>query len=144
MTAMLNPAPRRSHARGNTVVPSRWQATPDQHRVFGDGVGIDGLFRVRGRGVMEGKQGTGDLVGPAPGVGSVGGGVVVGDGLELTEKVRIAQGVLSGGVGVVRRPRVVDGGAGESRQDPHAVHRFGTAPAAVSYTHLTLPTKRIV
>jgi hypothetical protein len=27
MTAMLNPAPRWSHARGNTVVPSRWQAT---------------------------------------------------------------------------------------------------------------------
>ena len=27
MTAMLNPAPKWSHARGNTVVPSRWQAT---------------------------------------------------------------------------------------------------------------------
>src|SRR5664279_1868111 len=27
MTAMLNPAPRWSHARGNTVVPSRWRAT---------------------------------------------------------------------------------------------------------------------
>jgi len=43
--------------------------------------------------------------------------------------MRIAQGVLSGGVSVVRRPRVVDGGAGESRQDAHAVHRFGTALA---------------
>ena len=27
MTAMINHAPRWSHARGNTVVPSRWQAT---------------------------------------------------------------------------------------------------------------------
>lgn len=27
MTAMLNPAPRWSHTRGNTVVPSSWQAT---------------------------------------------------------------------------------------------------------------------
>ena len=50
------------------------QCVPDQHRVFGDGVGIDGLFRGLGRGVVEGKQGTGDLVGPAPGVGGVGGG----------------------------------------------------------------------
>ena len=65
------------------------QGVPDPLRVFGDGVGIDGLFRVLGRGVMEGKQGTGGLVGPAPVVGSVGGGVVVGDGLELTEQVRI-------------------------------------------------------
>jgi len=67
------------------------EGVPDQHRVFGDGVGIDGLFRVRGRGVMEGKQGTGDLVGPAPGFGGVGGGVVVGDGLEFAEEVRIMQ-----------------------------------------------------
>ena len=52
------------------------RCVPDQHNVFGDGVGI-GLFRVPGRGVMERKQGTGDLVGPAPGVGSVGGGVVI-------------------------------------------------------------------
>jgi len=37
--------------------------------------------------VMEGKQGTGDLVGPAPGVGGVGGGVVVGDGSEFAEEV---------------------------------------------------------
>ena len=27
MTAMINHTPRWSHARGNTVVPSRWQAT---------------------------------------------------------------------------------------------------------------------
>ena len=27
MTAMINHAPRWSHARGNAVVPSRWQAT---------------------------------------------------------------------------------------------------------------------
>ena len=67
------------------------EGVSDQHRVFGDGVGIDGLFRVRGRGVMEGEQGTGDLVGPAPGTGGVGGGVVVGDGLELTEEVRIME-----------------------------------------------------
>jgi hypothetical protein len=30
MTAMLNPTPRWSHARGNTVVPSHWQATQCQ------------------------------------------------------------------------------------------------------------------
>ena len=35
MTAMLNPAPRWSHARGNTVVPSRWQATPTQNDILG-------------------------------------------------------------------------------------------------------------
>ena len=37
MTAMINHTPRWSHARGNTVVPSRWQATRvtqyDQHSV---------------------------------------------------------------------------------------------------------------
>ena len=78
-------------AQGAGRVSRGEEGVPDQGGVFGDGAGIDGLFRGRGRGVMEGQQGTGDLVGPAPGVGGVGGGVVVGDGLELTEKVRIMQ-----------------------------------------------------
>ena len=34
------------------------QGVPDQRGVFGDGVGVDGLFRVRGRGVVQGEQGT--------------------------------------------------------------------------------------
>src|SRR5664279_241543 len=45
MTVMINYAPRWSHARGNTVVPSRWQATG----VFG-GQRVGGL-RGQRRGV---------------------------------------------------------------------------------------------
>jgi len=63
----------------------------DQRGVGGDDVGGDGLVGVGDRGFVQGEQGSADLVGPAPGFGGVGGGVVVGDGLEFAEEVRIMQ-----------------------------------------------------
>jgi len=52
-----------------------------------------------------------DLLRPAPGIGGLSGGVVVvGDGLQFAEQMRVAQAVLGGGVGVLPCPRVVHGG----------------------------------
>lgn len=77
---------------------------------------------------MQGEQSVADLLRPAPGAGGLGGGVVVvGDGLQLAEQVRVAQRMPRCGVGVIGGPRVVDGGAGEAGQDVHLSHRFGAA-----------------
>jgi len=104
------------------------QGVPDFRGFRGDQGRVEGGVGVGGGGFVQGEQGLADLLRPAPRPGRVGGGVVVvGDGLQFAEQVRVAQGVPGGGVGVIRGPRVVHGGAGETGQDTHLGHRLGAA-----------------
>ena len=66
----------------------------------------------------------GGLGGPAP----LACGRGVGDGLQFPQRVRAAQLVIRGGVGVIRRPGVVDGDPGERGKHAHRLHRLRAAP----------------
>jgi len=98
------------------------QGVPDFGGFGGDDPRVDGGVGAGGGRFVQGEQRLADLLRPAPGAG--GGVVVVGDGLQFSEQVRVAQGVPGGGVGVVRGLRIVDGGA--ARRDGFAGR--GSAP----------------
>ena len=77
---------------------------------------VDQVFQV--------VQRVGRLGGPAP----FALGRLVCYGLQLTQRMRVAQGVRDTRVGVIRRSCVMDRDSGEGRQHPGGVHARHPAP----------------